>query len=186
MIGEVENITMEKNKVFIDGEVTTLSSQAIAELRSDHAGELGAVNIYRGILSLSRDPSLLAFAESHLSTEQKHLNELNKILPKKSRSILSPCWVLAGRSLGYVCALAAPSFAYATIETVETFVVAHYSDQLHLFPPKLKKVIKEFMEEEIHHREDAAIKKDAGMSYKKWAHTVTKGSSLAVAIARKL
>ena len=75
---------MEKNKVFLDGEVTTLSSQAIAELRSDHAGELGAVNIYRGILSLSNDPSLLAFAESHLSTEQTHLNELSKILPKPS------------------------------------------------------------------------------------------------------
>ena len=177
---------MEKNKVFIDGEVTTLSSQAIAELRSDHAGEIGAVNIYRGILSLSKDPSLLAFAEFHLSTEQKHLNELSKILPKKSRSILSPCWALAGRTLGYLCALATPSFAYATIEAVETFVVAHYSDQLHLFPPKLEKVVKEFMEDEIHHCEDAAVKKDTGTSYKKWAHTVTKGSSLAVAIARKL
>ena len=177
---------MEKNKVFIDGEATTLSSQAIAELRSDHAGELGAVNIYRGILSLSKDPSLLAFAESHLSTEQTHLNELSKILPKKSRSILSPCWVLAGRALGYICALTTPSFAYATIEAVETFVVAHYSDQLHLFPPKLKKIVKGFMEDEIHHCEDAAIKKDTGKSYKKWEHTVTRGSTFAVAIARKL
>ena len=177
---------MEQNKVFIDGEVITLSPQAIAELRSDHAGETGAVNIYRGILSLSRDPSLLAFAESHLSTEQMHLNELSKILPKTSRSILSPCWVLAGRALGYICALTSPSFAYATIEAVETFVVAHYSDQLHLFPPKLKKIIKGFMEDEIHHCEDAAIKKDTGRSYKKWEHTVTRGSTLAVAIARKL
>ena len=177
---------MVKNKVFLDGEVITLSSQAIAELRSDHAGELGAVNIYRGILSLSNDPSLLAFAEAHLSTEQTHLNEFSKILPKKSRSILSPCWVLAGRALGYICALTTPSLAYATIEAVETFVVAHYSDQLHLFPPKLKKIIKGFMEDEIHHCEDAAIKKDTGRSYKKWAHTVTRGSTLAVAIARKL
>ena len=118
---------MEQNKVFIDGEVITLSPQAIAELRSDHAGETGAVNIYRGILSLSRDPSLIAFAESHLSTEQKHLNELSKILPKKSRSILLPCWALASRCLGYICALATPSFAYATIEAVETFVINHYS-----------------------------------------------------------
>ncbi len=177
---------MEKNKVFLDGIATTISSKAIAELRSDHAGEIGAVNIYLGILSLSRDPSLLAFAESHLSTEQKHLNELSKILPKRSRSILSPCWALAGRCLGYICALATPSFAYATIEAVETFVITHYSDQLNLFPPKLEKIIKGFMEDEIHHCKDAAMKKNTVASYKQWIYTVTRGSRLAVAVARKI
>ena len=176
---------MRKNKVFLDGIATTISSRAISELRSDHAGEIGAVNIYRGILSLSKDPSLLAFAESHLSVEQKHLNELEKILPKKSRSILLPCWVLAGRTLGYICALATPSFAYTTIEAVETFVIIHYSDQLHLFPPKLRKIVKGFMEDEIHHCEDAAMRKDRVLSYKAWTYTVTRGSSLAVVIARK-
>ena len=41
-----------------------------AELRSDHAGETGAVAIYRGILAITRNPELRTFAEHHLATEQ--------------------------------------------------------------------------------------------------------------------
>mgnify|MGYP001315731459 CR=1 FL=1 len=32
------------------------------EMRSNHAGELGAVWIYRGVLAVTRDPALRAFA----------------------------------------------------------------------------------------------------------------------------
>ena len=42
------------------------------ELRTDHAGETGAVWIYRGVLAVSRDPALRAFAQRHLATERRH------------------------------------------------------------------------------------------------------------------
>ena len=43
-----------------------------AELRSDHAGEYGAVMIYRGILAVSRDDLVRDFAARHVATERDH------------------------------------------------------------------------------------------------------------------
>ena len=54
-------------------DVTTLPKKLRKDLRSDHAGETGAVMIYKGILAVSRDPALRSFASTHLETEQKHL-----------------------------------------------------------------------------------------------------------------
>ena len=63
------------------------------ELRSDHAGEFGAVMIYRGILTISRDTSVREFAESHLQTEQKHLALMEEIIPAAGRTRLLPLWL---------------------------------------------------------------------------------------------
>ena len=35
-------------------------------LRSDHAGEVGAVYIYKGILTVARDPELLELSLIHI------------------------------------------------------------------------------------------------------------------------
>jgi len=39
-----------------------------ADLRSDHAGETGAVDIYMGMLAIRRDKQLREFALTHLNT----------------------------------------------------------------------------------------------------------------------
>ena len=49
-------------------------------LRSDHAGELGAVWIYHGILWATKDEQVRAFAEKHLLTESRHLLEIESVL----------------------------------------------------------------------------------------------------------
>ena len=41
-----------------------------AFLRSDHAGEVGAVYIYKGILKIAKDPELVNFSKRHLATEE--------------------------------------------------------------------------------------------------------------------
>jgi ubiquinone biosynthesis monooxygenase Coq7 len=46
------------------------------ELRSDHAGETGAIYIYKGIIAvatLRQDIELLHFAKNHGATEAEHL-----------------------------------------------------------------------------------------------------------------
>jgi hypothetical protein len=48
-----------------------LPVQVVKDLRSDQAGEAGAVCIYQGILRVSRDPQLCLFAQSHLATEKR-------------------------------------------------------------------------------------------------------------------
>ena len=53
-----------------------LSSHLVRELRSDHAGETGAVCIYKGIRAVAQwrgDLELLAFAQAHGATEAEHL-----------------------------------------------------------------------------------------------------------------
>ena len=100
------------------------------ELRSDHAGEFGAVMIYRGILAISRDTSVREFAESHLRTEQKHLALMEEIVPAAGRTRLLPLWRLMGWLTGALPALFGRQAVFATIEAVETFVEEHYMAQI--------------------------------------------------------
>ena len=78
------------------------------ELRSDHAGEMGAVYIYRGISAvakLRRDPELLSFAQAHGATEAEHLRLVENWLPTSQRSLLLGPWRLAGWLTGALPAL---------------------------------------------------------------------------------
>ena len=66
------------------------------EMRSNHA-ELGAVWIYRGVLAVTRDPALRAFAEEHGRTEAAHLAFFEAGLPSGAKRVWPRCggsWVL--------------------------------------------------------------------------------------------
>ena len=73
----------------------SLPAWLVADLRSDHAGEVGAVMIYRGILAVSRDAKVRAFAQHHLATEETHLQRITALLAKEqyTRLLLLQCWL---------------------------------------------------------------------------------------------
>ena len=96
-----------------------------ADLRTDHAGEVGAVMIYRGILAVTRDAGVRHFAQEHLATEAGHLAQIEPLLAPHQRSRLLPLWRIAGWLTGALPALVGPRAVYATIEAVETFVDQH-------------------------------------------------------------
>ena len=76
-----------------------LSRHMVREMRSDHAGETGAVYIYQGITAVARwrqDAELLAFAKAHGNTEAEHLRLLEAWLPAYRPSRLLVPWRLAG------------------------------------------------------------------------------------------
>ncbi len=76
-----------------------LSPYLIRELRSDHAGETGAVYIYQGIITIAqiyRNQELVTFAKHHLKTEVEHLQLVEEWLEPSSRSRLLGPWKLAG------------------------------------------------------------------------------------------
>ena len=77
-----------------------LPSHLAGEMRSNHAGETGAVWIYKGVLALSRDAEIRAFAEHHLETEQSHLGFFEDWLTSREKSFLLPLWRLSGFVLG--------------------------------------------------------------------------------------
>lgn len=163
-----------------------LSDSAVAELRSDHAGETGAVYIYRGILALSNDAQLRRFAQHHLHTENVHLATIEQLLPPQQQSKCLPLWRVAGWSLGALCAIGGRRFSYATIRAVETFVVAHYQQQLPLFPEPLRNLLERFCNDEAHHRDEANAALHTSAQYRLWHWTVAAGSALAVRLARRL
>ncbi|RZO74689.1 MAG: demethoxyubiquinone hydroxylase family protein [OM182 bacterium] len=159
------------------------SPQQLSLLRSDHAGELGAVNIYKGILWCARDPAVVAFANCHLEVESKHLASVESLLIPKHRSTLSPLWVVAGRALGLMAVVGGKNFLFSTIASVEEFVVEHYKQQLPFFSGTVQDLLKEMMADETTHREDAAHR--SSRRHMLWEILVKKGCGLAVFASSK-
>lgn len=165
----------------------------IAELRSDHAGETGAVMIYRGILAFCRDERLRDFAQRHMATEQGHLRLIEEVLPRHQHSRLLPIWRVAGWITGALPALFGPRAVYATIDAVETFVDHHYQQQLDRLDaeqifPELRAMLARCQEEEVHHRDEAREMHGGvvGALVRGWGQLVGVGSAAAVHAARRI
>ena len=162
-------------------------------MRSNHAGETGAVCIYRGILRVTRDPVIAHFAKDHLATEEQHLSIFEAWLPKQHRSFLLPLWRLAGYLLGMIAASLGPRWVFTTIDAVENFVVAHYEEQIRRLSPLggsarlLADALNNFRADEAAHREEAS-NQNAGKPHSPveriWYNVVGIGSRLAVSAAR--
>ena len=172
------------------------------ELRTDHAGETGAVMIYRGVLAFARDPELRAFAQHHLETEARHLSLIEQVASARWRSRLLPLWRLSGWLTGALPALMGPRAVYATIQSVETFVDHHYADQVAMIDAfladgaldsarrerlvALRALLEECRLDEVAHRDDAAsrFQGPVGVWMRLWQWVVGHGSQSAVKVCR--
>ena len=171
-----------------------LPAWVFADLRTDHAGEVGAVCIYQGVLQFARDPMLRAFAEHHLATEQKHLCLIAGWLPQAQYSRLLPLWRLAGFLTGALPALFGPRAVYATIEAIETFVNHHYEEQISALALQpdlsdLRQTLLDCQADEVAHRDEAATARGPGQSgwlLRAWCVMVGAGSKAAVALIRHI
>lgn len=173
---------------------TDLSSEVLADLRTDHAGETGAVCIYQGVLRVTRDPALRAFATRHLATEQAHLTHIEAWLPKAHRSRLLPAWRLAGWLTGALPAVCGPRAVYATVEAVERFVDHHYDEQVQRLASQptlhdLRETLLACQQDEAAHRDEAAAARGRGapgLVLRAWCRLVDAGSRAAVGICRHI
>lgn len=162
------------------------------ELRSDHAGETGAVWIYRGILSVTRDADVRAFAQRHLETESEHLSIMEGLVPPGHRSRALPVWRVAGWLTGALPGVVGPSAVFQTIEAVETFVDRHYAAQTAVLRGDARFVaLHDLLErcrlDEVAHRDDASSRVgDIGRLGRLWAKLVGQGSRIGVAIASRV
>ena len=121
---------MTENRVAALPSMASLPRWLRGELRSDHAGETGAVWLYLGMIRCSRDPEVIDFASSHLETEREHLHLFDAWLEPEDKSLLIPVWRLAGWILGAIAATGGRNMTYVTVGAVEKFVVGHYEDQI--------------------------------------------------------
>ena len=163
----------------------------LSALRSDHAGETGAVYIYRGILALSRDKQVREFARQHLVTEQQHLLLMDQLLPVEARSRLLPVWRAAGWMTGALPAMFGAASVYRTIEAVETFVDRHYASQTELLRHRpadsaLRDVLEQCRTDELTHRDDARDRIGEPTAVgRAWSALVGLGSKLGVFLASR-
>ncbi len=195
----LQRIARRQDNVQSGSELATavrLSIYLERELRSDHAGETGAVAIYKGIAAIAAwrgDAELVEFAFKHGQTEAEHLRLIEAWFPPVRRSYLLGPWRVAGWLTGALPALFGRRSVYATIAAVETFVDQHYQQQIdhlqcHGGPEGLLPLLVRCQADERDHRDEAAMLVGAQASWplRAWCRVVGTGSAAAVVLARRV
>lgn len=171
--------------------------QRIAEiLRVDHAGEYGAVAIYRGQQAVfgrnAKTRHIAAQLAEMEAEEQKHLDAFDKLLVERNvrPTLMTPIWNVAGYGLGVVTALMSEKAAHACTEAVETVIEQHYGEQVEELAeeePELSATFAEFREDELHHR-DTAIEGGAreAKGYRVLSALIQTGCRAAIKITEKI
>jgi len=161
----------------------------IAEmLRVDHAGEYGAVAIYRGQQAVFRrnakTQAIAAQLKEMEAEEQKHLDAFDKLLVERNvrPTAMTPIWNVAGYGLGVVTALMGEKAAHAFEQ--------HYGAQVEEIKdeePELASVFAEFREDELAHR-DTAVEQGAhdAPGYGLLSRVITAGCHAAIKITEKI
>ncbi len=165
-------------------------------LRVDHAGELGAVHIYRGqtaVFSRARGGERMAadMAE-HEAGEQVHLSAFDAILSREGvrPTALTPLWRAAGFALGAATALMGEKAAHACTEAVESVIEQHYAEQIAEIAdrePELAAELQRFRDDELEHR-DHAVAEGAheAPGYAVLSAVVKAGCRAAIKVSEKL
>ena len=101
-------------------------------LRVDHAGEVGAVEIYRAQAWVLRGTPAEPMLRDMQAGEEEHLRTLEAMLASRRvrPSLLLPLWRAAGFALGAASALLGRRSAMAATVSVETAISGHYNAQV--------------------------------------------------------
>ena len=165
-------------------------------IRVDHAGERGAIKIYEGqLLALNtfvKDENLKKTIEKMKNHEKEHLDFFNKEIKKRKikPTKLLPIWDLLGIGLGFSSAMMGKKAAMLCTASIEEVIDKHYQnqlDQLHSDEKNLKKKIKKFRDDELHHK-DIAYKQGASKKgfYSIFDKIIKTGSKVAINISEKI
>lgn len=175
----------------------TVTERRLAEMiRVDHAGEYGAVQIYRGqravfdrIQSKAHAASLIAEMEEG---EQEHLATFDRLIAERQvrPTLMAPVWRIAGFGLGAATALLGEKAAHACTEAVEDVIEEHYGQQgeeLRGVDNELKRIVDRFREEEIAHK-DTAVEQGArnAPGYPVLSAVIKFGCRAAIRISEKI
>lgn len=165
-------------------------------LRVDQAGELAAVNIYRGQAAVMRAApgreritAQLTEMEGH---EQIHLSRFDALLTehKVRPTLMSPVWRAAAFALGAGTALLGDKAAHACTEAVENVIEKHYAGQIEELKdrdPVLAAELSQFRDDELGHR-DIAVEEGAhdAVAYPLLTAVIQAGCRAAIKISEKI
>jgi len=165
-------------------------------IRVDHAGERGAVKIYEGqLLALNtvvKDENLKKIIEEMKIHEKEHCEFFEEEIKKRNiqPTKLLPLWDLLGIGLGFGSTIIGKKAAMLCTASVEEVIDKHYLDQINQLgsdETELKKKIKKFRDDELHHKniayEKGATKKGL---YSLMDKIIKTGSKIAINISEKI
>ncbi|MBR9826537.1 MAG: demethoxyubiquinone hydroxylase family protein [Alphaproteobacteria bacterium] len=166
-------------------------------IRVDHAGEYGAVAIYRGqravFKNLPHKSRIATQLHEMEADEQHHLDAFDDLIREgRSRpTALAPLWQIGGRALGTITALMGERAAHACTEAVETVIEGHYARQVEelraMGEDELADMFDKFREEEVAHK-DLAVEEGArdAAGYPVLSAVIKAGCHTAIRIAEKI
>lgn len=185
---------LTKSKPAFGRQPGDLSPRELLErvIRVDHAGELGAVRIYEGQLSVLEKSGDAATVRHMKEQEEIHRAQFAKLVTERRvrPTLLSPLWHFAGYALGAGTAMMGKDAAMACTEAVEEVIDEHYLAQLEQLgddEPELKETIAKFRDEEIEHRDIARAEGAAAApGYELLTSAVKSGSRLAIWLSSRI
>jgi ubiquinone biosynthesis monooxygenase Coq7 len=159
----------------------------------DHAGELGAINIYKAQLLFSRFmyKDIVSELEEMLSHEKEHFETFNSLLKKRSiRSCYALWfWAFGGFLLGSITALLGRNAIWVCTNAIETTVLHHLEWQLAFLNEHDKEAYNAVYsikaDEEAHQSSGAAHSKNA-LIYKPIFGVVKVSTKSAIWLSTKL
>lgn len=176
---------------------TQLAQRVKEMLRVDHAGEYGAVQIYRGQRAvferLPHKQRMTELLQEMEDGEQKHLATFDALLGERRTrpTLLAPIWNAAGFALGAGTALMGEKAAMACTSAVEAVIEGHYQEQVDELEgqneEQLRATFAQFREEELEHH-DTAIGEGAeeAPGYSILKSVITAGCNLAIKVSEKV
>jgi ubiquinone biosynthesis monooxygenase Coq7 len=163
-------------------------------IRVDHAGEYGAVQIYRGQLAVLGHTASGDTIRHMEAQEQEHLAAFDRLVAENNvrPTVLAPVWNVAGYALGAVTALMGQKAAMACTAAVEEVIDEHYGRQAAALESDgaanadFKATIEKFRADEIQHRE-TAIEHGAEQApgYRVLSETIKAGCRLAIKLSER-
>ena len=170
-----------------------MSKNKIKEIiRVNQAGELGAIQIYKGQLAVLKNKPISKDLRTMLKKENKHYEKFNElILTYKVRpTILSPLWKVGAFGLGAFTAMMGKKATLACTEAVEEVIINHYEEQTQYLKgkdSKLSNITKRFCKEEKEHL-DFANEHDTGndLFHKTLKRGIKIISKTAIKISKKI
>lgn len=165
-------------------------------LRVDHAGEYGAVQIYRGQAAVFRAApgrsETARVIDDMAAGEARHLKTFDRLLTERRvrPTLLAPLWNAAGFGLGAATALLGERAAMACTAAVEEVIERHYANQAREIAevePALAATLTEFRDDELGHKSTAeAHGVDDGPGLALMKAVIRAGCRVAIRLSEKI
>lgn len=165
-------------------------------IRVDHAGEVGARQIYAGQLAVFRGSRIGDIIKEMADQELKHLQAFDRLIVERRvrPTAMMPLWNVMGYGLGLGTALLGKRAAMACTVAVEEVIAEHYNDQVRVLlgdgwekEEELRVMFREFRDDELEHK-DTGIEHDAENApmYKTLSNVIKAGCKAAIYVTERV